>query len=105
MVYEAPLVTDTTIGILFDDFEISLQTILAVGAEPEGIFALPESYREAFVQHRFNNKSYKDIATEMGVSQKTVEYRISQAIKILRVELKDFLPLLILLFGDPRTWN
>ena len=71
----------------------------------EALDTLPESYREAFVQHRFNNKSYKDIATEMGVSQKTVEYRISQAIKILRVELKDFLPLLILLFGDPRTWN
>jgi RNA polymerase sigma-70 factor (ECF subfamily) len=35
----------------------------------------------------------------MGVSEKTVEYRISQAIKILRVELKDFLPLLALLLG------
>lgn len=71
----------------------------------EALDELPESYREAFVQHRFNNKSYKEIAAEMGVSQKTVEYRISQAIKLLRVSLKDYLPLLILLFGDPRTWN
>ncbi len=71
----------------------------------EALDELPESYREAFVQHRFNNKSYKDIAAEMGVSQKTIEYRISQAIRLLRVSLKDYLPLLVLLFGDPQTWN
>lgn len=71
----------------------------------EALDELPESYREAFVQHRFNNKSYKDLATEMGVSQKTIEYRISQAIRLLRVSLKDYLPLLILLFGDPSTWD
>lgn len=71
----------------------------------EALDQLPESYREAFIQHRFNNKSYKDIAAEMGVSQKTIEYRISQAIRMLRVSLKDYLPLLILLFGDPSTWD
>ena len=62
--------------------------------------ALPESYKEAFVQHRFNNKSYKEIASELGVSPKTVEYRISQAIKLLRVHLKDYAPLLVFLLGD-----
>lgn len=61
---------------------------------------LPESFREAFILNRFHNKSYKEIAAEMGVSQKTVEYRISQAIKLLRVHLKDYLPLLMLLFGN-----
>lgn len=71
----------------------------------EALAELPESYREAFVQHRFNNKSYKELATELGVSQKTVEYRISQAIRLLRVSLKDYLPLLILLFGDPKSWS
>ncbi len=71
----------------------------------EALDELPESYREVFVQHRFNNKSYKDLATEMGVSQKAIEYRISQAIRLLRVSLKDYLPLLILLFGDPSTWD
>lgn len=67
--------------------------------------SLPETYRQAFVMHRFNNKSYKEIASEMGISQKTVEYRISQAIRQLRVELKDFLPLLVFLLGAPTTWN
>jgi RNA polymerase sigma-70 factor (ECF subfamily) len=67
--------------------------------------SLPETYRQAFVMHRFNNKSYKDIASEMGISQKTVEYRISQAIRQLRVELKDFLPLLGIFLANPSTWN
>lgn len=66
----------------------------------EALNQLPESYREAFVQHRFNNKNYKEIAAELGISQKTVEYRISQAIKILRVSLKDYLPLLIFLLDQ-----
>ncbi len=60
----------------------------------QALAQLPESYREAFVQHRFRNKNHKEIAAEMGVSTKTVEYRIAQAVKYLRVELKDFLPLL-----------
>lgn len=67
----------------------------------EALDQLPESYREAFVMHRFNNKNYKEIAAELGVSQKTVEYRISQAIKLLKVHLKDYLPLLLILIGDP----
>ncbi len=67
--------------------------------------ALPDTYRQAFAMHRFNNKSYKEIASEMGISQKTVEYRISQAIRQLRVELKDFLPLLGIFLANPSTWN
>lgn len=61
---------------------------------------LPETYRAAFEKSRFENMSYKEIASETGISVKTVEYRISQAIKILRVELKDYLPLLAFLFLD-----
>ena len=38
--------------------------------------------------------SYKDIAEQAGVSSKTIDYRIQQALKILRKELKDYLPLL-----------
>lgn len=58
---------------------------------------LPESYRKAFIQHRFGGLSYKEIAKENGVSPKTIDYRIQQALKILRVELKDYLPLFYLL--------
>lgn len=62
------------------------------------IHALPASYREAFVMHRFENKSYKEIAEILQVSTQTVNYRIQQALKQLRIALKDYLPLILLLF-------
>lgn len=62
------------------------------------IAALPESYREAFVMNRFQEMSYKEIADSLGVSPKTIDYRIQQALKQLRVDLKDYLPLLLPVF-------
>lgn len=59
----------------------------------EGIDNLPESYRSAFVMHRFQGMSYKEIANEYNVSTKTVDYRIQQALKILRKQLSDYLPI------------
>lgn len=56
---------------------------------------LPPSYKEAFIMHRFRNLSYKEIAEVLDVSPKTVDYRIQQALKILRVKLKDYLPILL----------
>lgn len=64
----------------------------------QAIQALPASYREAFVMHRFENKSYKEIAEILQVSTQTVNYRIQQSLKLLRVSLKDYLPLVMLLF-------
>ena len=60
----------------------------------KAINALPESYRTAFIMHRFKGMSYKEIAEILQVSPKTVDYRIQQALKILRTEFKDYLPLL-----------
>ena len=61
----------------------------------EAVAALPESYREAFVMHRFRDMSYKEIAETLGVSPKTIDYRIQLALKQLRTDLKDYLPLLL----------
>lgn len=55
---------------------------------------LPESYRVAFELNRFKDMTYKEIAEKLSVSSKTVDYRIQQALKILRKDLKDYLPLL-----------
>lgn len=62
----------------------------------DAIANLPSSYREAFTMHRFQNMSYKEIAIALNVSPKTIDYRIQQALKLLRVELKDYLPLIYL---------
>ena len=61
----------------------------------EAVAALPDSYREAFVMHRFKDLGYKEIAEVLEVSQQTVAYRIQQALKLLRVSLKDYLPMLM----------
>lgn len=61
----------------------------------EALKKLPETYREAFVLNRIEGKTYNEIATTVGVSSKTIDYRIQQALKNLRMELKDFLPLLV----------
>ena len=62
--------------------------------------SLPDTYREAFMLHRFGNKSYKEIAELLQVSPKTVDYRIQQALKQLRILLKDYSPLLVWLIGE-----
>lgn len=58
----------------------------------EGIQALPEPYRNAFVMHRFQGMSYKEIAEKNNVSAKTIDYRIQQALKQLKKHLSDYLP-------------
>lgn len=63
----------------------------------EALAALPERSRIAFEYSRFENKKYKEIADKMGISTKAVEALISRALKTLRSELKDFLPLTLLL--------
>lgn len=62
---------------------------------------LPENTRIIFEKNRFEGKKYTEIAEEQQISVKTVEAHISKALKILRVELKDYLPFLILLFQTP----
>ena len=61
----------------------------------DAVAALRESYLEAFLMHRFRDMSYKEIAETLGVSPQTIDYRIQQALKQLRVDLKDYLPLLL----------
>ncbi|MDD4514522.1 RNA polymerase sigma-70 factor [Massilibacteroides sp.] len=66
-----------------------------MGLVDEAIKKLPEEYRKAFEMNRFDGLTYNEIAEIGGVSPKTIAYRITQALKILRIELKDYLPLLI----------
>ncbi len=63
------------------------------------ISKLPETYREAFVLSRFHDMTYKQIAERLQISTKTVDYRICQALKILRTELKDYHWLLFIWLG------
>lgn len=59
---------------------------------------LPERSRIAFEYSRFENHTYKIIAQKMDISVKAVEALLSRALKILRKELKDYLPIILILF-------
>lgn len=59
--------------------------------------ALPPRCREIFVKSRIEGMKYKEISEELGISINTVENQMVTALKKLRAELKDFLPLLIFL--------
>ncbi|MDR1645608.1 MAG: RNA polymerase sigma-70 factor [Tannerellaceae bacterium] len=49
---------------------------------------LPENYRRTFALSRMSHYTNIQIAQLLGVSLKTVEYRITQSLKILRHKLK-----------------
>jgi RNA polymerase sigma-70 factor (ECF subfamily) len=57
----------------------------------KSIRELPDHYRETFELSRFGERSNAQIARQLNVSVKTIEYRITQSLKILRVKLKDYL--------------
>jgi len=61
----------------------------------QAIKNLPENYRKTFEMNRFDDLTYKEIAEKLNISEKTIAYRISQALKILRKELKEYLPFLM----------
>jgi RNA polymerase sigma-70 factor (ECF subfamily) len=46
---------------------------------------------------RMRGLKNEEIAAELNLSKRTVETQISKALKVLRVELKDYVGLLVLL--------
>ena len=59
---------------------------------------LPEKCRMVFVLSRYEELSYRDIATELGIAEKTVENQVSKALKYLRLRLLPYLKSGIFLF-------
>ena len=61
------------------------------------IAALPDDLRETFLLSRFEELHYKEISEKQCISVKSVESRISKALRILRLELKDYIALICLI--------
>lgn len=106
-------IKNETINSLTDmsrrELEIRISTLQA--CVPEEIFskdvreiitktlmALPKQTRRIFTLSRFQHKGNKEIAQIVNLSEKSIEYHISKALKLLRINLKDYLPLFYFLF-------
>jgi len=60
---------------------------------------LPEEIKIVFKLSRFEDMKYREISEKLTISEKTVEARMTRALKILRTELKDFLPIFLSFFN------
>lgn len=60
---------------------------------------LPDQTRSVFFKSRYENKTNKEISEELNISIKTVEFHITKALKVFRVKLKDYLPIILFLIG------
>lgn len=58
---------------------------------------LPEQCQVVFRMSRFEEMKYQEIADQLGLSVKTIENQIGKALRIMRQELADYLPLIIVL--------
>jgi RNA polymerase sigma-70 factor (ECF subfamily) len=60
---------------------------------------LPEQCRLVFKLSRFEELKYAEIAEQLNISIKTVENHMGKALRIMREQLRDYLPLLIVLMN------
>lgn len=58
---------------------------------------LPPRTREVFLMSRFENKNYKEIAEELGISFFSVHHEMRNSLRELRIALKDYLMIIIVL--------
>ncbi len=76
--------------------EIFMKDIIEIATK--SLAKLPKQTQEIFRKNRFEYKSRKEIATEMGVSIQKIDYHINKANDHLYKDLRDYLPLFILFF-------
>ena len=65
----------------------------------DSLQTLPEQTQTIFKLSRQEYFSNKEIAEQMNLSEKSVEYHITKVLKLIRVELADYLKIIIMLGG------
>ncbi len=57
---------------------------------------MPESTRRIFFSSRFEDLTYNEIAAKYGVSPRKVKREIQHVLEIMRISLRDYLPLIVI---------
>jgi RNA polymerase sigma-70 factor (ECF subfamily) len=65
---------------------------------------LPQQCRLVFKLSRFEDLKYAEIAEHLEISIKTVENQMGKALRIMREELKDYIPLFITVLNGFVNW-
>ncbi|CAG4999379.1 hypothetical protein DYBT9275_02213 [Dyadobacter sp. CECT 9275] len=76
----ADQLADTGVGL--EELSVALENALSL---------LPEKTRMVFQMSRFEQRSTSEIAQQLGLSDRAVEYHITQSLRLLRFQLKDYL--------------
>ena len=92
-IYAEALSALNTSTIAFQEIEVIIEKTLS---------ELPPRCREIFILSRMDGKKNKEVAETLDISVKTVEAQITKALKMLRVSLKDYLPLVAWLLINVR---
>lgn len=58
---------------------------------------MPEKMSTVFRMSRENELTYEEIASSLNISVKTVEYRMSKTLSLLRRKFKDYLPIILIM--------
>lgn len=92
MVQREEIVVDncTEEDVLLDDLDDALQ---------REISKLPTRCQLVFKLSRENNLSIKQVASELGISEKTVENQLTKALKLLRMNLRHFTFLMLIILS------
>lgn len=89
------------VDILIESKEIATTDDFVTGAIFDKynkiVSSMPETYKEAFELNRLQKLTHKEIAEYLKVSPQTVNYRICQALKLLRDGLQEYKYLIIYL--------
>lgn len=78
-----------TSNLMFEELQTLIEAALG---------KLPPACRKIFEMSRFEDGKNREIAEKLNLSIKTVEAQISKALRSLKTDLKDFLPLFYILF-------
>jgi RNA polymerase sigma-70 factor (family 1) len=75
------------------DVAVNIKEIVSIFEEV--LQQLPQKTSRVFHMSRLEYKTTREIATALDIPERTVEYHITQSLKLLRQQLKDFLPSLV----------